>query len=99
MTDGQLWSEQRRFTVRHLKDLGFGKTSLEGLMLQEVSDLMTVPGIDIIGTLPAEIGEVMTFSAAIFAEAAQPEAVRAFMAFLTEGADRELLRAKGLEPV
>ena len=41
MTDGQLWSEQRRFTVRHLKDLGFGKTSLEGLMLQEVSDLMT----------------------------------------------------------
>jgi ABC-type molybdate transport system substrate-binding protein len=41
----------------------------------------------------------MTFSAALFVEAAQPEAARAFMAFLVEGADRELLRAKGLEPV
>ena len=36
-------------------------------------DAMTVPGIDIIGTLPAEIGEVLTFSAAIFAAAPQPE--------------------------
>jgi molybdate transport system substrate-binding protein len=69
------------------------------LAIQQVSELMTVPGIDIIGTLPAEIGEVMTFSAAIFAEAAQPEAARAFMEFLVQGADAKLLRAKGLEPV
>ncbi|MCA3364878.1 MAG: hypothetical protein INF79_04595 [Roseomonas sp.] len=58
-----------------------------------------MPGIDIIGTLPAEIGEVMTFSAATFAEVPQPEAARAFMAFLVQGADASLLRAKGLEPV
>jgi hypothetical protein len=41
----------------------------------------------------------MTFSAAIFAEAPQPESARAFMAFLVQGADAGLLRAKGLEPV
>ena len=69
------------------------------IAVQQVSELMTVPGIDIIGKLPAEIGEVMTFSAAIFAEAPQPEAARAFMEFLTKGADATLLRAKGLEPV
>jgi molybdate transport system substrate-binding protein len=69
------------------------------LAIQQVSELMTVPGIDIIGTLPAKIGEVMTFSAAIFAEAPQPEAARAFMEFLVQGADAKLLRAKGLESV
>lgn len=69
------------------------------LAIQQVSELMTVPGIDIIGTLPPEIGEVMTFSAAIFAEAPQPDAARAFMEFLVQGADAKLLRAKGLEPV
>ena len=69
------------------------------LAIQQFSELMTVPGIDIIGTLPAEIGEVMTFSAAIFADAAEPQAARAFMEFLVQGADAKLLRAKGLEPV
>lgn len=69
------------------------------LAIQQVSELMTVPGIDIIGTLPAEIGEVMTFSAAIFADAAKPKAAHAFMEFLVQGADVKLLRAKGLEPV
>lgn len=40
MTDGQLWKSQRRFTIRHLKDLGFGKTKLEHFLADEVSDLV-----------------------------------------------------------
>ena len=39
-TDGEIWREQRRFSMRHLRDLGFGKTSIEGHMLDEVDDLM-----------------------------------------------------------
>lgn len=40
MTDGDLWKEQRRFTLRHLKDLGFGKSSLEGIMIDEIHDFI-----------------------------------------------------------
>ena len=40
MTDGQLWKSQRRFTIRHLKDLGFGKTKLEHFIAEEVGDLI-----------------------------------------------------------
>lgn len=40
MTDGEVWKEQRRFSVRHLKDLGLGKSSLEGVMLDEIGDLV-----------------------------------------------------------
>lgn len=38
--DGEVWHEQRRFTMRHLRDLGFGKTSIESQMMDEVHDLM-----------------------------------------------------------
>lgn len=34
------WKEQRRFTTRHLRDLGFGKTSIEDQMMDEVGDLI-----------------------------------------------------------
>jgi methyl farnesoate epoxidase/farnesoate epoxidase len=40
MTDGKLWKEQRRFTIRHLKDVGIGKSSLEGMILDEIHDLI-----------------------------------------------------------
>ncbi len=40
-TDGTHWREQRRFTLRHLRDLGFGKTSIEDQMMDEITDLLS----------------------------------------------------------
>lgn len=37
---GPFWQEQRRFTMRHLRDLGFGKTSIEDQMMGELGDLI-----------------------------------------------------------
>lgn len=37
---GHFWQEQRRFTMRHLRDLGFGKTSIEDQMIGELNDLI-----------------------------------------------------------
>ena len=39
--DGEFWKIQRRFTLRHLRDWGFGKTSLEGVIHEEVEECMT----------------------------------------------------------
>ena len=38
-THGKFWTEQRRFTLRVLKDLGFGKTSMEDTIMDEVEKL------------------------------------------------------------
>lgn len=37
---GQFWQEQRRFTLRNLRDLGFGKTCSEDQMMGQVGDLI-----------------------------------------------------------
>ncbi|XP_046438827.1 methyl farnesoate epoxidase-like isoform X1 [Daphnia pulex] len=41
MTDGDLWKEQRRFTIKHLKDVGVGKSSLEGMILDEIREMIS----------------------------------------------------------
>ncbi|BET00587.1 cytochrome P450 [Nesidiocoris tenuis] len=39
MTDGPLWQEQRAFAVRHMHNLGLGKTKMELLIQDEIQDL------------------------------------------------------------
>lgn len=38
--DGEFHREQRRFTLRHLRDLGFGRTSSEDMIHEEIVDLL-----------------------------------------------------------
>nr|WP_264185645.1 substrate-binding domain-containing protein [Roseicella aerolata] len=68
------------------------------LAVQQVSELMAVPGIDILGRLPAEIAGITTFSGGVLAGARQPEAARALLAFLAAPAHRATFAEGGLEP-
>jgi len=38
--DGPFWVELRHFTIKHLKDFGFGKKSAEAVILEETEQLM-----------------------------------------------------------
>jgi len=39
-TDGPFWVEQRRFSLRNLRDFGFGKRSLDVIILDEAEELI-----------------------------------------------------------
>ena len=65
---------------------------------QQVSELLPIPGIEIVGQLPAPIQRVTTFSAGIGARAEQPEAALALIRFLTSPASQAVARAAGLDP-
>lgn len=66
------------------------------LAVQQVSELMTVSGIDIVGPFPPEIQTVTQFDAAIFADATNPEGAAAFMAALTSPAAAKAYADGGL---
>eukprot|EP00093_Oithona_nana_P013662 13662.XXX_526995_528524_1 [CDS] Oithona nana genome sequencing. len=39
-TDGQVWAQQRRFALKQLRDLGFGRKSLDSVMIEEADDVI-----------------------------------------------------------
>lgn len=39
MSDGPGWKERRRFTLHHLRNLGFGKSSMESIVMEEIEKL------------------------------------------------------------
>jgi molybdate transport system substrate-binding protein len=52
------------------------------LGVQQLCELEPVPGIDIVGPLPAPVQKVTSFSAAVPADAADPQRARALMALI-----------------
>jgi molybdate transport system substrate-binding protein len=65
---------------------------------QQVSELLPVPGIDLVGPLPADIQQITTFSAGLHVGAKAPDAAKALVRFLTAPAAAPVIRKKGLEP-
>ncbi|RAI38169.1 molybdate ABC transporter substrate-binding protein [Rhodoplanes roseus] len=68
------------------------------LAVQQVSELMAVPGVDIVGPLPQAVQEVTSFAGGVFADAVNPDGARALLARLVAPAARPALQASGLEP-
>jgi molybdate transport system substrate-binding protein len=68
------------------------------LAVQQLSELAAVDGVDIVGPIPDELQQVTTFSAAIFADAAQHDAARALIAFLASAGVGPAIRARGQGP-
>jgi molybdate transport system substrate-binding protein len=68
------------------------------LGFQQLSELMHLPGIDVLGPLPAPIQIITTFSAGLSANSTQPEAVQAMLDFMISPAAAEAKRRNGMEP-
>jgi molybdate transport system substrate-binding protein len=68
------------------------------LGFQQLSELMNMPGIDIIGPLPDEIQIITVFSAAIGIASSQGDAARALLSFLTSSQTNAVKLAGGMEP-
>jgi molybdate transport system substrate-binding protein len=66
--------------------------------IQQMSELMAVAGIDVVGPLPAELQGVTVFTGAIPTSATHAAAGRALLQFLTAPDTRRVIAAKGLEP-
>jgi len=62
----------------------------------QVPELMAVPGVDVVGPLPAELQTVTVFSVGLAAEAKEADAAQALIRFLSGPAAAPVYKAKGL---
>ncbi len=69
-----------------------------GLAVQMVSELLSVPGAELVGPLPAELNQVTVFSAGILTGTRQSEAAKSLIQHLTTPAAASVIKTKGLTP-
>jgi molybdate transport system substrate-binding protein len=65
--------------------------------IQQLPELMAVPGIDIVGPLPPDIQNMTVFSAGLSTAANNADGARALIEFLTTPSAKAAIRSKGLE--
>lgn len=68
------------------------------IAFQQVSELLPVAGVDLVGPLPPDIQRVTVFSAGLHKGANQPDAARALVRFFKTPAAAPVIRTKGMEP-
>lgn len=76
----------------------FLPTGEADIAVQQVPELLHVPGIEIVGPLPGNLHMVTVFVAGIPTDSAQPVLARALIESLRTPEAKALFRAKGLEP-
>lgn len=68
------------------------------LGFQQLSEMLSLSGISVLGVLPPAIQIVTTFSAGVCAKSTQAEAVRAMLASMNSSDAAEAKRRQGMEP-
>jgi molybdate transport system substrate-binding protein len=77
------------FVARGEAEIGF----------QQVSELIHVPGITFVGTIPAEVQPIFSFAGALTSTVRQPEAASALIGFLASPEAAPAISKAGLMPL
>jgi molybdate transport system substrate-binding protein len=78
-----------------------GKIVADGMAeigIQQVAELLEVPGVDLVGELPAPLQHITVFAAAVAATAANAGAARNLVDFIAAPTAAAIISAKGMSP-
>jgi molybdate transport system substrate-binding protein len=85
----------------NISDTYVGEIAARGeaeIAVQQISELMPVAGIDIVGPLPGDLQRISVFAAGVFRAAKNPDGAGKLIAFLAAPDLAPVLLRKGLEP-
>jgi len=68
------------------------------LGIQQIAEIVAVPGVDLVGPLPPAIQQVTEFAGAVAVAAANPGFAREFVGYCASPAARAVIEAHGMEP-
>ena len=68
------------------------------LGLVVITQILTTPGVDLVGPLPPEIQSYVVFSAGVSSTSKAPDAARQLLKFLTGPSAARVITAQGMEP-
>jgi molybdate transport system substrate-binding protein len=63
-----------------------------------ISQILTTPGVDLVGPLPSELQSYIVFSAGVSQSSKAPDAARDLLKFLKSPAAVTVMKAQGMEP-
>jgi molybdate transport system substrate-binding protein len=66
--------------------------------IQQVAELVPVPGVTLVGPLPADVNRIIGYSVGIPATAKEMDAAKAFAKFIASGEALAAYKQKGMEP-
>jgi molybdate transport system substrate-binding protein len=69
------------------------------MAVQQIGELISVPGVELLGPLPGELQLVTIFAAAIPSAAHQAESARALIKYLQSPEAMAVMKTKGLDPI
>jgi molybdate transport system substrate-binding protein len=67
------------------------------LVVHQISEILAVPGVTLVGPLPAALQKVTTYAVGLAARSVAPEPARALIAYLARPALKPRLAAAGLD--
>jgi molybdate transport system substrate-binding protein len=67
--------------------------------IHQISQLLPVPGIDIVGPFPGDLQKIIAYAATVLLGSTQREAGSAFVTFLRSPPAAAIIKKKGMDPV
>jgi molybdate transport system substrate-binding protein len=67
--------------------------------IHQISQLLPVPGIDIVGPFPGDLQKIIAYAANVLTGSTQREAAQEFVKFLRSPEAAAIIKKKGMEPV
>jgi len=68
------------------------------LGIQQIAEIVPVPGVDLVGPIPQDIQHATAFAVAVVSAAPNPHMARAFVSSFASPAAADIIRAHGMEP-